>query len=163
MKNIPNWKCWASSLIMILTTVPIIYVDEFLFKILDLTLESSSKIISFGLGVSFIILTTMLFPIFAYAHIWEFLWGEKDKDTHFLIPHPRSWTEGLWAWVVLLICAAFSVDVVRLIAGVNFPNLLTESQESVGGLSFFIFVAYAHHFRLKLVKPRPKPEDTPKT
>jgi hypothetical protein len=160
MKNIPNWKCWASSLIMILTTVPIIYIDEFLFRILGVTLETS-EIISVGLMVSFIILTTMLFPIFAYAHIWEFLWGEKDKDTHFLIPHPRSWTEGLWAWVVLLICAAFSMDVVRLIAGGKLSQSLTDTQESVGVLSFFIFVAYAHHFRLKVKAPKPdEPSDT---
>jgi len=160
MRYFPNWKCWLASFILLLISiVPVYILDKIVRAILTSEFRPPS-VYSVGAIFSLILFLFLVFPIFLYAHIWEFLFGERDYGSHFLIPNPRSIAEGLWAWLVLIICTGFTIDILHLFFG-KLPVNLTSRQESFAGLTMFTLVAYAYHLRLKFIKAPPEKKINP--
>jgi len=158
MKYLPNWKCWAASFILLLSSIIPALAIRFTGKMtVDVFMSSVNSGTTLTIPILWILFIGLILPIFLSAHIWEFLWGDPDPESPKWLPAPRSWAEGFWGWTVLILSSTLTFDILNLFY--DAPQLFRPEVSEIDGQIFAVWwlvSSYFYHFRMMVTKVKPK-------
>jgi ABC-type uncharacterized transport system permease subunit len=99
---IPSLRAWLKAVIAFVLLTPFLILlrmfGESMFNLFELHQPERWKIITF------IVLVGVIFPVWLWAHVHQFLWGQSSPRLPKWIPSRGSWLEGVWDWGIGGLC-----------------------------------------------------------
>jgi hypothetical protein len=104
----PNWfprpKSWLQAIVLLLSLIPIVFAIMGISLVATPTLLFAEHPI-FNYFIVAIAIAFLVIPLWIFAHIHQFLWGEPNQKFPKWIPSLRSWGEAIFAAVMIITSA----------------------------------------------------------
>ncbi len=155
--SFPYPHCWFKTIILLFSFTFIIFLLRIIGVITGtgivvmIELSEDPQKLTFTI-LFWLISLCLVFPVFVLAHIYQFLWSDRNPNLPKWMPNYRSLGEGVWGWFVSICAFLIGALMVFEFAPNSFSSSyvnseLSDTQATILSIAWVFTSAYLYHFR----------------